>query len=606
MSSQLTPAKAFPTGTIVPGSWFTDLQADVRSVARNFWDDSSPDLPLSEHVKGTTHADPVSKALRLFRQTTTGADGREKSSPLRPTWHHDDLDGEPPIDGRSVEGDLLVWDDGEGDRFLKVRGAEAWFGLAMLAQYRTAATDGEPAQHSDNATWRASSWAGLDAEDREFLARCFVRSSAELSDAWEWRLAWKAGATKRDVVRATNWGELKVQGPGGGQPGLLILSTDLDNVNSAGQSGAIGCTSTDGDGTSILFIHGQASKRLNFNLKNPTAGLEGLSALSLWLSPSSVPDEEEPFVASPTAALTASYLTESGATGATWWLQHLLDSADPTGRLRFANTYGDGVLDLHHYGRLALAGTTVLAGDVAAGNAGAFTSAPTYSGAHAVTTHALLEFNDPTLSGGATLGDAVLARYDANPGTHTGLDAAAGGADAWEKRETPAGLLYAPLLASKDLGIPAPVYGEMSLTDGSAAMTVSDGPDSWNPLAGFDAEGRAVGVDVDLVNGAITPDEGGAFTVSLSVSFTGAAAEYVFAVAEVIPGETPTFVQVGRQARVTTTSGEVASVAVECLLDVTTGSALVPLVKSPTGASVGLTLREAAFTVVKVDAWSPA
>lgn len=157
MSSQLTPVKTFPPSTVVPGSWFSDLQADIRSVARNFWDDSNPDLALSEHVKGTTHADPVSKALRLFRQTAIGADGREKSSPLRAVWHHGDLDGEPPIDARSAEGDLLVWDDGSGARFLKARGAAEWFGLSMLAQYRTAATSDAKAQHSDHATWRASS-----------------------------------------------------------------------------------------------------------------------------------------------------------------------------------------------------------------------------------------------------------------------------------------------------------------------------------------------------------------------------------------------------------------------------------------------------------------
>ena len=77
----------------------------------------------------------------------------------------------------------------------------------------------------------------------------------------------------------------------------------------------------------------------------------------------------------------------------------------------------------------------------------------------------------------------------------------------------------------------------------------------------------------------------------------------MLAVAEVVPGGEgpPTFVQVGRQARVTTTAGEVESVCVECFLDVTTGSALVPVVKSPTGASVGLTLREAAFTIARRD-----
>ena len=37
----LTPAKTFPTKTVVPGSWFTDLQEDIRTAAAHF-DGSTP------------------------------------------------------------------------------------------------------------------------------------------------------------------------------------------------------------------------------------------------------------------------------------------------------------------------------------------------------------------------------------------------------------------------------------------------------------------------------------------------------------------------------------------------------------------------------------
>ena len=45
MTAQLTPDKDFPTKTVVPGSWFTDLQTDRKTIARCFYDEATPDLP---------------------------------------------------------------------------------------------------------------------------------------------------------------------------------------------------------------------------------------------------------------------------------------------------------------------------------------------------------------------------------------------------------------------------------------------------------------------------------------------------------------------------------------------------------------------------------
>jgi len=475
--------------------------ANDLMLGRCRWTAGASVLAQPDCEAGALQIQPVDRLIRTFRipgvDTEDDAARFALSTPHRATWHHADHAGLPPLDLRVCKGDLFVRDTGNAgeDRFLMaathadgVPSSPTFYGLAMLAQYRTAATLGAKTQHSDRSTWRASSWGG-SALNRDFRARSYVRSAADASDIWEWRLSrLAAGGTERDVVRVTSDGELRVQGPGGGQPALLLLDSDLDNVHATSQVGGISCTSFAPDQAQMVLVHGTAARRLSWQFRCPTEGFVGLDALAVQLSPSIPADEGAPYLASPTAALTASYLAEGGVTGATWWWQHQLDSADPTGRLRFANTYGDGVLDLHSYGRLALAGTTVLAGDLAAGNAGAFTSTPTYDGAHAVATHALLEFNGPTLSGGASLGDAVLARYDASPGTHKGLDVAAGGADAWEKRETPAGLLYGPLFTSK--AVAATRIGSSAVA--LYAKTLSGGSASWD-VAG-DGFASVVGV----------------------------------------------------------------------------------------------------------------
>jgi hypothetical protein len=394
-----------------------------------------------------------------------------------------------------------------------------------------------------------------------------VRSPADASDIWEWRLSrLAAGGTERDVVRVTSDGELRLQG--NADAAGIVLSSSLDGSGTvSGQFGYLTSTSTDPDQAACVFVHGQATKRAIWRFKNPTTGYTGFAAETITLRPYEEATLGDQLVNSPAMTLRGNYWNGASFSESGFYQQVVMTATTPEGHLEFGSNFGSGIHRFYGDGTFTTSGAVLI---------------------------------------GATAPSAL--RFDAAPGTHTALDAAAGGADAWIVVDKNGSDAYVPVFATKDLGIPTvpePVYAELSLTDGSAASSITDGPNEWNPLAGFDAEGDSAGCDVDTVNGAITPVAGALFEVSLSVSFSGeAATEYVFAVAELVPPEgegPPTFVQFTRQARVETIDTEKHSVSVTCLLNVTTGSALAPVVKSPTGATVGITLHEASFTIVKVD-----
>lgn len=182
MSNALTTDRTVVADDDILASDYNNARADLHSTAEGFYDSGTPDLPSAMQVAGVHWTDPTSKALRIFRQTATGADGRAKSSPLRPVWHYSDQAGDPADDARVVEGDLLVYDDGSTSRFLKacknVSGVRSFYGLGVRADNRTTATSGSPSQDSDKVGVRSQVYHNAATQTRDF----FLRGENELEN----------------------------------------------------------------------------------------------------------------------------------------------------------------------------------------------------------------------------------------------------------------------------------------------------------------------------------------------------------------------------------------------------------------------------------------
>lgn len=355
MADQLNlRSTTFTPGNSFLASYATGLRDSTIYLGRMRATSGDPILEQVDCEVGATWHHYSQGLLRGFRisgtSTADDADRLALSTPYRGLWHYADRTGFPEVDGRSVVGDVCVWDSGSGSRYLAARNSSGWYGLAGFDQYRTAATSGSKTQHSDGSTWRASSWDGAAAKTRDYRARSYIRSAADASDAWEWRLSYLAeGGTERDVARFSNAGELRLQGPGSGQPATLLLDADLDNTHAYSQTGSIGCTSYSPDQAQIVLVHGTAARRLSWQYRNPTDGYEGLNAMALQLSPSTSPTLGTQYLSSPTAAFTGSYYTPSGTIYASFWAQNQLDSATPMGRLRIGS-FGAGILDFYSDG----------------------------------------------------------------------------------------------------------------------------------------------------------------------------------------------------------------------------------------------------------------
>ena len=116
-------------------------------------------------------------------------------------------------------------------------------------------------------------------------------------------------------------------------------------------------------------------------------------------------------------------------------------------------TGATGRLIKNHF-RTEIEEDETLTASPADGFAASLTHDPAYTGAFTVTEHHYQTFEQPTLSGGAAVTAATVARYDAAPGTHKAVDAATtkttpGGVDAWERVEASGTIYYRPLYLSK-------------------------------------------------------------------------------------------------------------------------------------------------------------
>lgn len=546
------------------------LRDNTLRLGRNRYTSGETVLAQADCERGALHARPDG-CLWFARLDGTGVSDDETReglfAPLRAIWHYDDRNGAPETDGRSVAGDLIIWDDGANDRFLGVCTGAGVYGLGVRADYRTAATATSGVtqnQPSDRIAMRSSRWdtSGTPAaKSREWSFQCGTSPSAGDSYSLLRIQRRHEGGPWTNVATLDTNGWLYLVG---GVPGV--------EFNSGGSGAAfIHLTTSDPDGSLLKFRHASSTRWGRLRCYGTTAGDLGEAAEVLGVSyRTAAASGGDAIRRSPSFVHRAAAWNGAASVELAHYSQ-LVPTSDTAGYVEHGYSFGSGIHRFY--------------GDGTFGSSGAI----------------LLGANAP-----------AALRFGAAPGTHTALDAGTGGADAWIVVDKNGSDAYVPVLDTKDLGIPTvpePVYGELSLTDGSASSSITDGPDAWNPVTGFDTVGEAAGCVPDTGVGAITPNAGALFEVSLCISFSGeAATEYVFAIAERVPPEgegPPTFVQFSRQARVETIDTEKHSVSIVCLLDVTTGSALAPVAKSPTGATVGITILEGSFTIVKVAESTP-
>lgn len=564
MSALITmPTRAADDG--IEESDHNDVAANIRTLSRNFWDAGTPDLPLSEQKQGTSWMDPTTLALWVFRIDGAG-DPRDAGSPLRPTWHWSDFDGAPPADGRVAEGDCLIWDSGSGDTYVLHRDAGRFRGLGVLAEYRTAATALSTDQASDRVAVRSSRWdtSGTPAAKyREWSIHC--HTSASGSDSYSFLKFQRRheGGAWTDVGTLDTNGWLYMSGA---QPGI--------ELNSGGVGSAyLRLYTSDPDGSLLRFGHGNGSRWGRFRAYGTTTGGTGLTADVLGVSYGTAATVGSPLRNGPSIAHYASAWDGVSAAVELGAYEQLIPTSHTAGYLRRGfGSWGPGTLDLHHYGRLALAGTTTLSGALGDGDAAQVTLTPTYSGAHTVSRHSYRKLANPTLASSAVVTDACRDHYDAAAGTHKALDSGVGGVDCYEKVNRNGTVVYGPLYAAKNAP-PGVVYGEIYFSGGlvgsaSVAQTLTTAATPQR-LVGFDAEGLESGCTLDAANDKITIDTTGIYRVSALVCMSGDAGSYLVGLVEANSG-TP--VNEGRTAEFTLAASESKAVSLSEIVALTAGN----------------------------------
>lgn len=569
-----------------------NVAANIRTISRNFWDAGTPDLPLSEQKQGTSWMDPTTLAMWIFRIAGED-DPRDAGSPLRPTWHWNDFEGPPPADGRVAEGDCLIWDSGSGDTYVLYRDAGRFRGLGVLVEYRTAATATNGTtqnQSSDRITMRSSRWdtSGTPAaQDREWSMYCHTSASA--GDGYSLLHIDRRhnGGSWTGVATLDTNGWLYLAG---GVPGV--------ELNSGGAGSAfLRLYSGDPDGSLLKFGHGNGSRWGRFRAYGTTTGGTGLAADVLGVSYGSAATGGATLKNSPSFAHYASAWDGVDTAVELGSYEQLIPTSSTAAYLRRGfGSFGPGTLDLHHYGRLALAGTTTLSGALGDGDAAQVTLTPTYDGAHTVTRHSYRKLANPTLTNSAVVTDACRDHYDAAAGTHKALDAAAGGAGAWEKVNANGTVMYGPVYSGKDLKTPATAYGEIYLSTGTVNqdLAVSGTPQR---VTGFDADGVGVGCTPTSVNDKITVGVTGTYWVTAQCSISGDAAGYFVGVVQEASG-TPTGPGPGMSASLA--ASEVKAVIAQGYMTLTAGNDLTVYMASDGPDHTSVDVGDLGLTLMRV------
>lgn len=466
-------------GDPVTPAYLGGVDTNALLLGRNRYTGGADVLAQPDCEIGATWAGPDGTLWFYRLDGTAVSDDATRAglaTPLRGIWHYDDRSGAPETDGRSINGDLIIWDDGTNDRFLGVCTGSGVYGLGVRADYRTAATATSGAtqnQASDRITMRSSRWdtSGTPAaKDREWSFYCHTSSSAGDGysllhiDRRHEGGAWTGVAT----LDINGW--FYLSGP---VPGIEINSQGAGNAY-------IRATSTDPDGSVFQFAHGNSSRWARFRFMAASGGASGTAAEALGLRYGSEATGGSTLVKSPSAAWWASAWDGVSAAVDLGAYAQLIPTADDAGYLRHGFDFGVGLLDLYDDGTTSHEVTTAATGGAkivdsprirlrghswdgaASVNRDMGIRCFVGSSADEADVWAIVYDNGTTDAGGVSMdgtrvvGDAaanVLA-FQLGAGTHPAVNSGTtkttpGGVDAWMVVDVNGTTYYSPLYTSK-------------------------------------------------------------------------------------------------------------------------------------------------------------
>lgn len=349
-------------GDPVTPAYLGGVDTNALLLGRNRYTGGADVLAQPDCEIGATWAGPDG-TLWFYRLDGTATSDDETraglASPLRAIWHYDDRDGEPETDGRSINGDLIIWDDGTNDRFLGVCTGSGVYGLGVRADYRTAATALAPDQASERLTMRSSRWdtSGTPAaQDREWSF--YSHTSPSAGDGYSLLHVDRRhnGGSWTSVATLDTNGWLYLAG---GVPGL--------EFNSGGAGSAfLRCYSSDPDGSLLRFGHGNGSRWARLRCYGTTTGATGTAAETLGVAYGSAATALATLRNSPSIALWASVWNSDGSVAVDLGsYEQLIPTSHTEAYVRRGfGSYGVGLLDLYSTGDLVLQVSTPANDDV--------------------------------------------------------------------------------------------------------------------------------------------------------------------------------------------------------------------------------------------------
>ena len=259
-------------------------------------------------------------------------------------------------------------------------------------------------------------------------------------------------------------------------------------------------------------------------------------------------------------------------------------------------SWGTGKLDSS---TLTLNDTEVTSGPAVTDSfAAGFRSTPGYSTSTSVTRHNYLDLRTPTLSGGSTVTDACIVRFDAAAGTHKALDSATGGAK-WMKVNEDGTVRYTPVLDSKEMPFPGgSAYADISTTDGAGSQTLTTAG-TWYAINQWLTDGLAVNATPSAASSNITVVSSGDYMVSAIMSVQPDATEtYIFRLVKLTgPSLIPTQLA---ETFVVSANGDVVAVGMNKPATLAAGDQVRVEVQNPTNNSTAIVLASGVLSIVRI------
>lgn len=344
-------------------SYGTNLRDSILRLGRTRWTAGETVLAQADCERGALHARPDGALwfLRLDGTATSDDATREDLfAPIRSIWHYNDRNGAPETDGRSIAGDLIIWDDGTNDRFLGVCTGSGVYGLGVRADYRTAATALSTTQNSDAVAWRSSRWVTSAAKYRQW--RAVARGDA--SDANNSFLSLYAKREEGSEYKIFDFQHLAgsnskfyVYGDGVGSVPGIGFTADPAGVSPGSISCVFGPNGTDIDGTAVWFKHGDSTRHVRwrfFGVDDETTGT-GAEVLAVTYQQAASGGEttkRSPSFVHRGAAWSGAASVEVAA------YSQLVPTSTTAGYLETGFDFGSGVYQFHHDGLLGIAGSS--------------------------------------------------------------------------------------------------------------------------------------------------------------------------------------------------------------------------------------------------------